>query len=164
MTVTWSPVNSFPRWILFTSCISAFAGCGQPAPPPQGSLSSAPAAMPAPVDQAEVSIPPGPDTKRPLREATPEELDQLLAAAGQAEEERVTQLVNDGVNINQQNAEGETALMRAAMGGHNGFVEILLSKYKADPKLQNKAGKTAEQLAREKGHDGTADAIAKHQQ
>jgi hypothetical protein len=105
---------------------------------------------------------PPPAAKRPLRMATPEELEQLLAAAAKADDERVTQLLNDGLDINQQNAEGETALMRAAANGHNGYVETLIMDHKADPALRNKAGKSAEQLAREKGHDATADAIADH--
>jgi hypothetical protein len=115
----------------------------------------------SPVEAMPAEAPP-PAAKRPLRMATPEELEQLLAAAAKADDARVTQLLNDGLNINQQNEEGETALMRAAANGHNGYVETLITNHKADPSLRNKAGRTAEQLARENGHDATADAIAKH--
>jgi hypothetical protein len=119
--------------------------------------------MPAIESAPEVTPqPPPPAAKRPLRMGTPEELEELLAAAANANDERVVQLLNGGLNINQQNAEGETALMRAAANGHNGYVETLILDHKANPALRNKAGKTAVELAREKGHDATADAITKH--
>jgi ankyrin repeat protein len=128
--------------LLATVILAAVAGCSgadQPGPPPQGST---------------------PATSRPPRAATQEELDALLVAAGNAEEERVAQLLSEGLNVNQQNADGETALMQAAANGHNGYVETLMTVHKADPALRNKAGKTADLIAWENGHAETAGVIS----
>lgn len=159
MTATGNSDNSFRHFVLITTCLVAVAGCSksnEPAPLPKA------ASMPVPEDQPGVPTAVEPATKRALRVATPEELNQLLAAAANADDERVAQLLNDGLDINQQNADGETALMRAAMKGHNGFVETLIKDFKADPSLRNKGGKTAEEIAWDLGAAATASAIGKY--
>jgi hypothetical protein len=114
-----------------------------------------------------VATTPLPKTKEPpkktlTKEERPAKVKELLAAAANGKYERIAELIGEGLGIDEQNEEGQTALMQAAANGHNGLAEELLVKYKANPKLKNKAGQTAEQLARSGGHDATAAVIAKH--
>ena len=134
----------------------------------------------APVDQSQPAV----SNVEPARPSTPDDgaqvdattatpkdaggnaadagkLAELLLAAEQGSAPRVEELLKEGVGVNDSNAEGETALMRAAANGHGGLTETLLTVHKADPTLKNKAGKTAEELAREKGHTATAEVFEK---
>jgi len=57
-------------------------------------------------------------------------------------------LLNHKANVNKQDKEGYTPLMRAAFNSHDEIVKLLLAKG-ADPKLKEKKGKTALDLAEE---------------
>lgn len=53
---------------------------------------------------------------------------------------------NYKIDINSQNNKGNTALMLAALNNHPGVISLLLN-YDANPKIKNKAGKTAADLS-----------------
>ena len=59
-------------------------------------------------------------------------------------------LLEHGADVNWQNSNRYTALMRAALRGHSQVVEYLLSSG-ADPAIQNARRGTALQLAKNKG-------------
>jgi ankyrin repeat protein len=139
--------------ILLAFSLALSAGCGNRPEPSQAPSSAVPGAQ----DKNTVKLGAAKD-----RDRTNETHKELLGAAAQGDATRVEALLKEGIDINQANADGETVLMRAAANGHNGLTETLLVTYKADPNLKNMAGKTAEQLAREKGHSATGDVFAKH--
>jgi uncharacterized protein len=59
--------------------------------------------------------------------------------------EVVTYLLQADVHVDDRDARGRTALMTAAEGNHAAIVDLLLAK-RADPSLQDKAGKRAADL------------------
>lgn len=67
-------------------------------------------------------------------------------------------LIHHGADINWQNSNRYTALMRAALRGHGDVVAYLLA-VGADPSLQNSRSSTAEQLAANKGHDSVVNLL-----
>ena len=76
---------------------------------------------------------------------------QLMQAARQGELRKVRRLLSHGVNVNGVNANGGTALMYAAVGGHEPVVALLLS-HGADVNAQGSTGWGALMLASAKGH------------
>ncbi|HEX4952166.1 MAG TPA: ankyrin repeat domain-containing protein [Thermoanaerobaculia bacterium] len=67
----------------------------------------------------------------------------------------VTRLLAAGADVNSVQQAGFTPLMGAASGGRREMVEELL-RHGADPAARSDGGKTARDLATEKGHDGVA--------
>jgi uncharacterized protein len=113
---------------------------------------------------------PGVKFAGPLADITPEGLDDLLgkgrilpvcdprenmylhrAVMEGAEPFVIEYLLKRGVDINAQNAQGETALLIAAWTGRVELVEILLKKG-ADPNVKTHKGLSALKAATENGH------------
>jgi hypothetical protein len=86
----------------------------------------------------------------------------LGEAAAHERVETITILLDGGCDVNAQDHDGYTALMFAAMGGHNDAVRLLLIR-KADPDRLTWDYKTAIRLARDRGHKDTAALIAQGQ-
>lgn len=70
------------------------------------------------------------------------EVPALQVAILEEEEALALLLITAGADLNQRDAEGNTALMQAAVAGQTRVVEALL-KAKANPRATNKAGYTA---------------------
>src|SRR5436853_347246 len=90
----------------------------------------------------------GPDEKQLFeyaREGGPE------AAAG------IKSLLNEKVNVNAQDQNGNTALYWAAFGGHKDIVELLLPLSKVN--IQNKIGDTALLAATQNGNKEVVDLL-----
>ena len=68
--------------------------------------------------------------------------DELVRAAGAKDAAKVAQLLSQGVDVNQRDEKGDTALIVAAREQSMPIVELLL-KAKADVNLQNNSGHTA---------------------
>ena len=72
----------------------------------------------------------------------------------------VRYLLAKNLDVNAQDATGETPLMDAARFGHFGVAELLVKHPKMCLHIRNKEGMTAEQVAREHGYTEVADLIA----
>jgi len=75
----------------------------------------------------------------------------FLAAAGSGFTVKVTESLNQGIEIDVTDEYGQTALMLAADQGHVDTVNLLL-QHRASPNLQNRRGGTALMLASFNGH------------
>jgi uncharacterized protein len=75
----------------------------------------------------------------------------LMVAAASGNIAAMRTLVNDGVNLDETDKEGKTALMYAAEGGHVDVVKFLIEN-RANPNLKAKNGKTAMMYASDKGN------------
>jgi len=84
----------------------------------------------------------------------------LLTAAWSGDLECSEILLKHGADINWQNANRYTSLMRAALRGHGHMVSLLL-RAGADPSLRSARGKTAAELAASKGHGEIAELITR---
>jgi hypothetical protein len=83
----------------------------------------------------------------------------LMEAAFKGHTEIVRLLLTNGAaDVNTKDDKGWTALMEAAFYGDAGIVRRLLAKG-ADPKLKNRDGRTALQIARGRGHQDIVDII-----
>lgn len=76
----------------------------------------------------------------------------LVLASSDGNLAMVEQLLAKGVDANLKDEDGETALIRAVVAGHNGVVQTLLAKG-ADINAKNKTGETALLWAAEQGHN-----------
>ncbi|XP_019617590.1 PREDICTED: uncharacterized protein LOC109464922 isoform X2 [Branchiostoma belcheri] len=83
---------------------------------------------------------------------------ELREAAGRGEEDRVKQLLAEGVNVNAADDNGGTALHSASSNGHTGTVQALLTAG-ATIDTQNNLGWTALHNAAFNGHTGTVQAL-----
>jgi ankyrin repeat protein len=81
-------------------------------------------------------------TQPPLLQADPLSEDQLRQAAYEGNEAKVTELLEQGVNVNAADSEGRTALIFAAFNGHS---KILLELLKTGAKVElcDAMGRTA---------------------
>ena len=70
----------------------------------------------------------------------------LLEAARKGDIEQVRQLIKDGADVDQQNDDGQTALMWVAFNGHKECLRELLNAG-ASTDIQDKNGYTAVYLA-----------------
>jgi len=68
--------------------------------------------------------------------------DQLFQSALNGDSGEVQKLLENGVNVNNRDQEGRTALMYAAFNGHDKIIETLL-KYETDLNLRDNNGRTA---------------------
>jgi ankyrin repeat protein len=75
----------------------------------------------------------------------------LVTAAFEGEYNLLISLINKGVNVDQQDEYGSTALQWAANHGNPKMVELLLS-HGADVSIKDVEGKTALYLAIDNGH------------
>ena len=75
----------------------------------------------------------------------------LMVAAASGNVAGLRTLVADGVNLDETDKEGKTALMYASDGGHVDAVKFLIES-RANPNLKAKNGKTAMMFAADKGH------------
>jgi len=75
----------------------------------------------------------------------------LMVAAASGNITALRTLVNDGVNLDETDREGKTALMYASEGGHVEVVKFLIEN-RANPNLKAKNGKTAMMFASDRGH------------
>jgi ankyrin repeat protein len=82
----------------------------------------------------------------------------LKQAAFQGRTERVTALIAVGVNLNEPDSSGDTALMLAAARGHSNVVAILL-RNAADVSARNDEGETALHQAARGGHVAAVEAL-----
>ena len=86
----------------------------------------------------------------------------LMIAASHGHRETAAVLIQTGVNVNERTDDGWTALHKAAFDQvETGIVELLMESGVVI-EARNKAGKTALQLAEEKGHRDIALSIKKH--
>jgi ankyrin repeat protein len=76
---------------------------------------------------------------------------KLLLSIREGEVERVTRLLDSGVDVNHQLTDGWTPLMVAALEDQVEVANILLDRG-ADAALRNSKGLTAEMIAERKGH------------
>ncbi|XP_019617594.1 PREDICTED: uncharacterized protein LOC109464924 [Branchiostoma belcheri] len=83
---------------------------------------------------------------------------ELRKAAGRGEEDRVKQLLAEGVNVNAADNSEWTALHSASRYGHTGTVQALLTAG-ATVDARNYWGGTALHCASEHGHTGTVQAL-----
>jgi hypothetical protein len=86
------------------------------------------------------------------------ELSLIESARHDSKEGVKALLVPDGIDVNQQDRYGETALMRAAMGGHTEAVQALLEAG-ANVNQQDRYGRTALMRAAVRGHTGAVQAL-----
>jgi ankyrin repeat protein len=84
----------------------------------------------------------------------------LCAAAHDGELEMVRELIADGADVDEQDAYGWTALMRATGQGH-AAIAVALLKAGARVDLQDKDGMTALMAATHHGHTAIAEALVK---
>ena len=71
----------------------------------------------------------------------------------------VTYLLKAELDVNAQDATGDTPLMDAAKFGHFEVAKLLVEDPKMNVTLVNKEGLTAEQIATEHGYDKVATVI-----
>ncbi|HON10737.1 MAG TPA: ankyrin repeat domain-containing protein [Chitinispirillaceae bacterium] len=76
----------------------------------------------------------------------------LIRSSAKGDLASVKKLVNEGADINAADANGRTALIEAAWGGHNELVKFLIEK-KADVNAADNSGYTALMRAAEEGHN-----------
>ncbi len=72
---------------------------------------------------------------------------KLLVAAGSGDVQLVAKLIEEGAAVNCQDERGESPLIKASLGNHIEVVKTLM-KFKADPRIPNEQGYTAEDYAR----------------
>ncbi len=72
---------------------------------------------------------------------------RLLVAAGSGDSKLVSKLIEEGAAVNCQDERGESPLIKAALGNHIEVVRVLM-KFRADPRIPNEQGYTAEDYAR----------------
>ena len=87
--------------------------------------------------------------------------DALVAAAWDGFTDLVSQLLDNGTDINIQDETGRTALIAATDQGYHGVVSLLLDRG-ADPNKKDKDGDTALDIARFKEHKDIASLIIQH--
>ncbi len=92
--------------------------------------------------------------------ANPTQVMPLHSAASARNLEAARLLLEHGAPVNTRQQGGWVPLHAAAQNGDRPMVELLL-KHGADPKLVNDAGKTAANIAREKGHTEIAGLLGK---
>lgn len=80
--------------------------------------------------------------KAGAKENNPEMVDKLVIAASKGDLAKVKELVQQGIDINSQTADGRTALIDATYNGQTEVVKYLLDN-KADPNLKKQDGATA---------------------
>jgi ankyrin repeat protein len=80
-----------------------------------------------------------------------DQISNFLAAAESGAKARVTESLNQGIDVNVTDEHGQTALMLAADQGHVDTVKLLL-QHGASPDIQNKVGGAALMLASFNGH------------
>ena len=80
----------------------------------------------------------------------------LHQAALGGHQQKVTDLLNAGADVNMSDIVGRTPLHMAALGGHRQLTEFLLSKG-ADPQARDKDGRTPQALAVSRGHQELAE-------
>lgn len=85
----------------------------------------------------------------------PDSLLQLCVREGQADRDVIDFLVKQGANLNAPDADGNTPLLRAILGGHRVIAKHLVQKG-ADIDAPDQAGRTPLQLARELGEQDIA--------
>jgi RNA polymerase sigma factor (sigma-70 family) len=83
------------------------------------------------------------------------------AAALEGQYIHLEMLFLEGLDVNEQDANGQTLLHWAARAGHLGAVELLLT-YHPDLTRRDHAGQTALQLAMENGHTLVAERLRHH--
>lgn len=83
------------------------------------------------------------------------------AAHGSHKYDVAKMLLDNGADIDAQNAKGETALIFGAKGGSEAFVELFLV-YGADPSIKDDGGKTAEEYAIDSGRQSVVGEFDKH--
>ncbi|KAI8497700.1 hypothetical protein Bbelb_243520 [Branchiostoma belcheri] len=83
---------------------------------------------------------------------------ELREAAGRGEEDRVKQLLAEGVNVNAADGSEYTALHKASENGHTGTVQALLTAGAA-VNARNNLRRTALHHASRYGHTGTVQAL-----
>lgn len=81
----------------------------------------------------------------------PELVDAFIIAAGCGEVEKVKKFISNGMPVNATNQNNLTALYLAAIMGQIEVVEYLVSRPKIDPNIKDSSGKTALEVARDKG-------------
>jgi ankyrin repeat protein len=86
----------------------------------------------------------------------PQKVAAIHAAATTGNREMVQMLLDRGADPNQRQQAGYVALHTAALHGDREMAEMLL-RAGADPRLANDEGTTAEDLARQKGHEAFVD-------
>lgn len=79
--------------------------------------------------------------------------------AGGADIEIVRMLLQKGADPNAKSQSGGTPLHTAAFVGHRAILDLLLA-HRADPSIANKEGKRPADIARERGNDDVARALA----
>jgi ankyrin repeat protein len=87
----------------------------------------------------------------PAKAADNATLDGLMKAADDGQVGKVEQLFKDGINVNERDADGQTALMHAAAKGQAGVAQVLID-HKALMAEQDKFGQTAAMKAAKSGH------------
>ena len=85
----------------------------------------------------------------------------LLEAAENGNIEMVRQLLDDGVDVNIQNRNGDTALIKSSLKGHTDIIKLLLN-HGADPNIKTAYGCNALIWASEKGHTDIVDLLLNH--
>ena len=76
-----------------------------------------------------------------------EALPRLAVLAAEGDDDGVTKLLDEGVDVNTCGSSGQTALMLAARNGRTDVVSLLLRRG-ADPTMKTKTGSTATDIAR----------------
>lgn len=133
-----------------------------------------PLPAPVPLSLSPFTNPTTPSTNQPAKESNgeltsiqpvPQDImpplanASLLVAAKENNLQLVTDLLENGYQINEQDADGNTPLMHAASSGNKEIIDMLL-KNKADVTIRNKEGMTAELLAFKAGNFEIAQQLA----
>jgi serine/threonine-protein phosphatase 6 regulatory ankyrin repeat subunit B len=102
-----------------------------------------------------------PDIVKMLEEHERENQEQLIDACCKGNTEIVEELVNNGVDINTVDTDGDTPLHEACFGGHVNVIKLLLGN-KADINIANKDGNTPLHLASFNGNKEIRNLLEEH--
>ncbi len=78
---------------------------------------------------------------------------ELMFAAGEGDLDSCKRLIDQGLNVNQQDEKGATALIYAVLNSNTEIARLLLGN-NADPNITTKKGTTAKSVAKNKKIEG----------